>query len=184
MLDLMPIHGLRVPGQAARWVSCPGCGLSLPDASGSVDGRRNTSSACWALYAEVEGYEFSHLAQLGEHHQLLVDAYGAQHVGSQTPPIRTAFSLIGLELALVEGWSGIAVRDAHQALARRFRSWPLFEPPAQRASVTVLDLALATTPAEYEVTLMRWATAVWRTWEPAHDQVRTLIASRLHPGSP
>jgi hypothetical protein len=178
MLSRMSI-GRAQRTDAARWSRCPGCGLRLPDPDGEVDPRRNSSGACWALYGEVEGYELSYVAQLGNRHQLLVDTYGAQHVGPKTPAIGGTFCLIGLELALVEGWSGIAVRDAHQELARRFRTWPTFTPPARPADVTVFDLALATTPDEYETILVRWAAAVWATWEGAHQQARDLIEQRL-----
>jgi hypothetical protein len=179
MLSAMPTRGPETPNRGARWSSCPGCDLRLPDANGEVDPRKGSSAACWILYGEVEGYELSHVARLGRCHQLLVDTYGAQHVGRETPAIRAAFCLIGLRLVLVDGWSGIAVRDAHQELARRFRTWPTFDPPAQSASLTVFDLALASSPDDYELILARWAEAVWSTWLPAHERVRNLIKQRM-----
>ena len=82
------------------WTECPGCGLRLPD-RGDLDPRTHASAACRMLYGEVQGYELDHLAELGRHHQVLVDVYGAQHIGPATPGIRSAFCLIGLELSLV-----------------------------------------------------------------------------------
>ena len=119
------------------------------------------------------GHEAGHLAELGRFHQLTVDAYGAQHAGAPTPPISTAFALLGLHLALDEGWSGTAVRAAHQALARRHRSWPVFRAPAEPGSLTIADVAASTSPAEHAERVQAWAASVWEAWRPAHDAIRT-----------
>lgn len=79
-------------------VECPGCGLKLPNQNLDPDGRYNASGECFALYGELTAYNMMR-ANLTFIHQLAVDAYGAQHAGSTTKTIRTAFSLIGLCLA-------------------------------------------------------------------------------------
>jgi hypothetical protein len=137
------------------------------------------SEACHQLYGEVDGYESQHRVALGRWHQLLVDAYAAQHAGDRTPPIGTAFALIGLKLALEDGWDGLRVRDAHQQLANRYREWPRFPLPADRGTVTVLDLALASSPAEHVELLRSWAASVWNAWHAAHSDVATLVHERL-----
>jgi hypothetical protein len=131
------------------------------------------------VYGEVAGFESQHVAELGRWHQLLVDTYAAQHAGERTPRIGTAFALIGLRLALVDGWDGLSVRDAHQDLARRYGSWPAFTPPERRGDLTVLDLALASTPAEHVERLRAWAASVWEAWADAHAAVAALIGERL-----
>jgi hypothetical protein len=161
------------------WTECPGCGLSLPGSSASEGSRLNASAACRYLYAEATSFEFGHLAILGRHHQLLVDTYGAQHAGPKVPRIGPAFGLIGLCLALEDGASGPAVRAAHQYLAQHYRGWPAFELPARTAYLTVFDLALATTPSDFERILHRWAGEVWLEWAPAHATVAALIQERL-----
>jgi hypothetical protein len=169
---------------------CPGCGVGLPGSAEPWDPRSLASEACHALSGEVAGFESQHIVELGRWHQLLVDTYAAQHTGERTPAIGTAFALIGLHLALEEGWDGLAVRDAHQELARRYRDWPRFPAPDERASLTVLDLALASTPEDHGERLRAWAADVWRAWAGSHATVEALIAERLprdrrsHPEPP
>ena len=164
---------------ARRWTECPGCGLNLPGSSTSSDSRLNASAACRQLYGEATSLEFGHLAILGRHHQLLVDTYGAQHAGTGVPRIGPAFGLIGLCLALEDGASGLTVRAAHQYLAQHYRDWPAFERPARTAHLTVFDLALATTPSEFERILFAWAGEVWTEWATVHATIAALIRERL-----
>ncbi len=135
--------------------------------------------ACWQLYGEVLGYEAEHLSELGRFHQLMVDAYGAQHAGGPTPRIATAFGLIGLHLALEEGMSGIEIRAAHQHLARHFAEWPAFARPTRPATLTVSDVAAAGSPEAHADLVQRWARSVWSSWDAAHERVATLVAERL-----
>jgi hypothetical protein len=158
---------------------CPGCGVELPGTAEPWDPRSLASEACHGLYGEVAGFESQHVAELGRWHQRLVDTYAAQHAGSRTPLIGTAFALIGLHLALEEGWDGLAVRDAHQDLAGRYREWPAFPAPERRGALTVLDLALASTPEEHVERLRAWAADAWQAWAASHATVEALIAERL-----
>src|SRR5437763_7675505 len=157
---------------AAETSDCPGCGVSLPVSDWPVRSRANASPACWQLYMSVVGHEFAHLPQLGALHQLTVDAYGAQHAGEQVPAIGVAFALIGLHLALDDGWSGSHVRAAHQYLADRGGEWPVFSAPPSRAALTIADVAGSPTPEEHATRVRAWATSVWEAWAPEHDHVR------------
>jgi hypothetical protein len=161
---------------------CPGCGLVLPGSGALWERRSLASEACHALYGEVAGYELEHLVRLGKWHQLLVDTYAAQHAGPETPLIGTAFALVGLALALEDGWDGLRVRDAHQQMAREFQGWPRFELPPSRGSVTVFDLAMAGSPEAHVERLGVWAADVWAAWSASHAAVRALISERL-PGA-
>ena len=97
-------------GGGAGWefvnglTTCPGCGLRAHTGSGIPTGRLNASADCEAIYGEVIGFASEHL-ELLRLHQLTVDAYGAQHPGPPTKPIRLAYSLVGLHLALELGIS-------------------------------------------------------------------------------
>lgn len=182
-----------------RWTVCPGCGLALPDAASprdvasprdaapardaplARDRRRNASAACWRLYGEVLGYESQHIAVLGRLHQLTVDAYGAQHAGGGTPPIGPTFGLLGLRLALEDGWTGRQVRDAHLYLARTFRDWPTWDPPPRPAQLTVFDVAGAGSPEAHADSVERWARAVWASWTAEHGRVAALVGALLPP---
>ena len=160
--------------------ACAGCGLELPGTGEPFDSRSTASTECRLVYAEVAGYELEHVAFLGRWHQLLVDTYGAQHVGASTPRIGPAFALIGLHLALERGWDGPAVRDAHQVLARHRRDWPSFMPaPRLAGGLTVADLARAGSRQVHIVLLQAWAGEVWAGWKERQDAVRALAAAHL-----
>jgi hypothetical protein len=158
---------------------CPGCGAVLPGPATTSDPRSGASDACRAVYAEVAGYELSHVAELGRWHQLLVDTYGAQHPSDTGPAIGTAFALIGLQLALEDGRSGLEVRDAHQLLGNRYRDWPRFAAPVAGGRLTIVDLALAADPGTYVETIHRWAREVWAAWTEQHAAVGALVRDRL-----
>jgi len=153
--------------------------VELPGSAEPWDPRSLASEACHALYGEVAGFESQHIVELGRWHQLFVDVYAAQHAGERTPAIGTAFALIGLHLAIEAGWDGLAVRDAHQDLARRYREWPAFPGPERRGDLTVLDLALASRPHEHVERLHAWGVDVWHSWAASHRAVAALIAERL-----
>jgi hypothetical protein len=157
--------------------TCRGCGVVLPGSGDPWNPRSLASEACHALYGEVAGYESQHVVELGRWHQLLVDAYAAQHAGERTPPIGIAFALIGLHLALDGGWDGVRVRDAHQRLASASRSWPRFEAPKGRGDLTIFDVAMARSTGEHVERLRTWATAVWTAWAGSHEAVRALVRS-------
>lgn len=75
-------------------------------------------------------------------HQLVLDAYTAQHADDQTKPITTTFALLGLCLACERGLSGRAVQRAHQARAQGVQEWPHLRLPSgvgPLAVATVLD---------------------------------------------
>jgi hypothetical protein len=161
------------------WDRCPGCGVELPGDGSPADPRRNATASCWQLYGELAGYEGQHMVELGQHHQMMVDAYGAQHAGGTARAIGPAFGLIGLYLAFEQGWSGSEVRDAHHWLAERFDAWPEFQPLATAATVTVEDVALTGTVDERAAALRAWAAAVWESWRPEHLRVAALLDERL-----
>lgn len=113
------------------------------------------------------------MAVLGQLHQLTVDAYAAQHPGPQVPAITLPFALIGLHLTLEEGWSGSAVRAAHQALARHHSRWPRFVAPGERGAMTAADVAAAASAHQHAELVRAWATGVWEAWEAEQPAVRS-----------
>lgn len=151
---------------------CPGCGARLPRSTWPVDRRRNASSACWERYTLVLAHEAEEIVRLGRLHQLTVDTYAAQHPGPSVPPIAIPFALIGLHLALDEGWSGAAVRAAHGWLAQRADAWPAFTPPSSFGPLTADRIAQATRPEIHARLVEAWANGTWAAWRPAHERVR------------
>jgi hypothetical protein len=162
--------------------ACPGCRLVLPGA-GPRSSRINASAACVAVHDRIAAFEAQH-ASLARYRQLRVDTYGAAHPGVPTPPIRVAYGLVGLHLALDRGVSGDGVRLAHSSMGRPGPGWPRFD-GAPTAEVTVLDVAAAGADAGsirgHAETLVRWARSVWSAWTPAHGPVAELTG-RLFTG--
>jgi hypothetical protein len=127
---------------------------------------------------EVTGFELEHTAQLGRFHQLLVDAYGAQHADAVGTGIRVAYSLVGLFLTLERGMNGLQVRRIHQSMGKPQPSWPQFPRPADVGQVTLLDVALAGARAAsvegHARALDKWARSVWEAWSAQHAAVAAL----------
>lgn len=165
--------------------TCPGCGLRAPASAWLASGRVNASGACEEICGEVSGFESQHL-ELFRFHQLTVDAYGAQHPGPPDKPIRLAYSLVGLHLALERGISNTGVRTAHTLMGRPQPDWPPFAPAPPPAAVTVLEVAEAGARAEsvhgHAAATTRWAEAVWESWAGQHPEVIALTG-RLFTGA-
>jgi hypothetical protein len=156
---------------------CPGCGLEVASNDRELDRRYNASTACRRIYDELSAYSMSH----GDEdfiHQLVVDAYAAQHSGPGLKPITTAFALIGLYLTFERGFTGREVQRAHMVLGRTGR-WPHFHPPDRKAAVTVLDVLRGITTANYRGKIERWGRAVWETWSAEHGNIARLAAMHL-----
>jgi len=151
----------------------------LPVSDSPIDPRRNASPACWDLYMMVVGHELAHVPQLGSLHQLTVDAYAAQHAGPQAPAIGVAFALIGLLLALDEGWTGGAVRAAHQHLAADHLDLPQFTPPSVPAPLTIAHVAGSRGPQAHARRVHKWAASVWHAWSTEHARVLELADRTL-----
>lgn len=151
---------------------CPGCGARLARSTWPVDRRRNASSACWERYTLVLAHEAEQIVRLGRLHQLTVDTYTAQHPGANVPAIAVPFALIGLHLALEEGWSGTAVRAAHGWLAQRRGAWPTFAPPSAFGPLNADRVAEAVKPEVHARLVEAWANGTWAAWRAEHDRVR------------
>lgn len=165
------------------WTVCPGCRLQLPTEDRARDHRVDASAECLHLYGEVVGFATQH-PPLMRLHQLTVDAYGAQHGGGGTPPIRLAFSLVGLYLALEQKFTGPQVRAAHQRMGKPDASWPMFAPPEDLGSLTVMTVAerglMRDSESGHLQAAAAWAQSVWRTWVTQHQDVIELT-KRLFP---
>ena len=145
--------------------TCLGCGIVRPSSDWPAPDGFAASRECWMKYGELASVTQT-LRDPAFPHQHLVDAYAAQHALPDSPPIRTAFALIGLYLACERGLTGRQVQLEHVRLAKTRRDWPRFFRKVN-AAMTVGDA----TPSN----LLEWAAAVWREWEPDHPRVRALL---------
>jgi len=159
-----------------RFVKCPGCGAELPDRQLPMSDRYLASGECWELYGELTASNMERMDPFF-HHQLCVDAYGAQHAGESAKPIAAAFALVGLYLAAERGYTGRQVQQAHMELAKKAGkefAWPRFEPPERTWAVTVAEVWNAEAGEKREKMIKTWAETVWRGWAHEHGRVRAL----------
>lgn len=95
----------------------------------------------------------------------------AQHGGGGVPPIRLAYSLVGLHLALERGLTGDEVRATHQRMGRPDASWPVFVPPSDLGPITVMTVAeeglMVASEAGHAAATKRWAHEVGVMARPA-----------------
>jgi hypothetical protein len=160
---------------------CPGCGM-IDDHASAIRKEMSCTEGCWDRYLAVAAFETEHLMELGRFHQLMVDTYGAQHPETPTPPIRVTYSLIGLYLSIVLGWSGFDVRNVHSRMGKPQPWWPTFRRSAERSSITAADVVLAGQqegPSGHARLMDLWALSVWGTWASEHDNIAKFAAA-LH----
>lgn len=155
----------------------------MPRLDAPADHRVNASPECLQVCAAVSGFAFQHPPIL-RLHQLTVDTYGAQHGGGNSTPIRLAYSLVGLHLALEHLLPGDQVRAAHQRMGKPDSTWPAFTPPENVGPVTVLAVAeqgvMAGSVSGHAAAVEVWAQHVWRSWTDQHAATADL-ARRLLP---
>jgi hypothetical protein len=139
--------------------------------AGDVAGncRYHASRECWQQFGEITT-DYLTRNDPDFLYQLAVDSYGAQHVGEATPNIGTAFSLIGLYLALECEYSGRRVQRAHMILAKRKRKWPRMESPSFAGTINVGEV-LKETEGRRDRMLKVWGRSVWEAWIASHAWV-------------
>lgn len=156
---------------------CPGCGAAINSQKSGLDTRFNATSACVAKYHELSIYTLQ-LRDPEFTHQLIVDAYAAQHSSRQMPHITVTFALIGLYLVCNHGYTGKQAQRAHMILAHKTKSWPQFLPDDRKAELTVVDVIDCSDNMKKEM-IMKWAKAVWDSWKPEHQRVAQLVDKYL-----
>jgi len=118
-------------------------------------------------------------------HQLVVDAWAAQHATAESKPISPVFALIGLYLHLEHGYTGRQVQLAHMKLAKNRKLWPRLTPPIERGRITVNEPFRALgdavrDEAAVEQAIGRWCVSVWESWKISQDTIRELVKQELN----
>jgi len=161
-------------------IICPGCGLSLPSRKSNTTGSYyNTSTECWDLYTEVLATEYSNAFLFGQVHQMTVDAYAVQHAGGPHPDKSVDVHLYGLYLALEKGIRSPYIPPLHQQLVAAIEVWPHYEPPTNRAPLTVFDVAFCDSTEDHIRVVREWAQAVWESWSDYHAEVARVVSQHL-----
>ena len=157
--------------------TCPGCGLVKPASGAAYDRKFHASAECWEVFEEVLAVEFQDATIFGRAHQVTVDAYAVQHAGGRHPDKSVCVHFVGLHLAIERGVTPGEIAPRLQRFASRMTSWPHFDLPAERARLTIQDVALALGDREAHVEKVKaWGREVWDCWRPHHAAVRALAA--------
>ena len=156
-------------------VVCPGCGLSMPRRDGpQPDIYFNTSRECWAVYNEVLAEEFNNPEIFAQIHVMSVDTYAVQHAGAAHPDKSVCGHLCSLHLQLDRGVPSVSMPDILRRIISRTKTWPHFDRPDMRASLTAFDVAMAPTSEKVAVT-RRWAAGVWNAWREHHGAIARFV---------
>jgi hypothetical protein len=130
------------------------------------------------LYNDLAHYTLAH-PDPAFIHQLLVDAYTAQHADANTKPIAITFALIGLYLVVEKNFTGKQVQRVHMQLARSRKVWPSFGLPDDRGTMTVADVASVPPGAERDAAIHQWCAAVWQAWRGSRELIAGLLRNEL-----
>lgn len=132
------------------------------------------SAACWASFGELLAVQYA-TPQRMAFHQLVVDAYAAQHPGGDDRRAvqSVAIHLMTLALVLEDGADPAEGPGLHRDMVRG----PVFGALVRRAPApddrTVVDVPLTGSVAEAESATRAWARDVWASWSQEHATLRT-----------
>jgi len=153
-------------------VLCPGCRLLFKSENLLSSERFNASGECYKLFNKLSAYTLSNSDERFIH-QLIVDAYGAQHAGGCTKNITVIFALIGLCLVIEHNYTGRQVQLFHMKIPKQH--WPYLEPPKSSASIKINDVVNAKTNIQKELLIRKWVNAVWNSWVEQHKYIRRIV---------
>jgi hypothetical protein len=97
-------------------------------------------------------------------HQHVVDAFAAQNADPQTKPIALMFALVGLYLRAERRLTGAEIQDIHVALACSKQSWPVISLPAERGTLSVVEVVAVPEGPEREAAIDAWCSDVWAAY--------------------
>jgi hypothetical protein len=152
-------------------IHCPECGALVSDVEGPTYG--TGAPGCWAVFGEITGREFSDPAYRA-HRRSPIDAYAVQHPGSPSPRASKSawVHLVGLCLVVERRFPVDAAVRAIAGLASGAPAFPWLEPPVDRGSVTVIDVAAEVDVAAHVRAMQRWADSAWGAWAQHHPAIR------------
>ncbi len=140
--------------------TCELCGAPLPP-----------NTTCRQLYDQLAFYTLAHQDQQYFIHQLIVDAYGAQHIAASTKPVAVFSTLVGLYLFSECGCSGKEVQDAHRRFGNSMKAFKRSGLPAGKAAMNIAMVLRVPEGQQRDEAIKQWAREVWHSWQGERDQV-------------
>jgi hypothetical protein len=108
-------------------------------------------------------------------HQHVVDAFAAQHADERSKPISVTFALVGLYLLIEKQFSGMQVQRAHMELARHRQSWPTFDLPDDRGTITAIEVMAASEGPERDKAIHAWCASIWASLAENREKIVELL---------
>ncbi len=179
-----PPHRLQDPFAGLAVPVCPGCGVSAPTAGGLAPVENRASAGCYALYGQLIARDYSNPEYYRLAHQVIVDAYAAQHAGGTSRREIQTVALCLMTLCLfVEGGVPPAQGPAlHKRMVAQRPDFTWLQPPAMRGLMTVAEVLIAHTAEEHAHLAVQWGTQVWQAWKPHHATIRAWNTAVPRPG--
>lgn len=114
-------------------------------------------------------------------HQNIVDAFAAQYADETTKPIKLAFGLMGLYLALEKSFTGKMVQREHMNMAKLNleKNWPIFPIHKREFAMDIFDVLKTKLGEERDRAIRQWCVAVWEGYADCQSQVREWVISEL-----
>jgi hypothetical protein len=152
---------------------CPGCADSFDAVDGPVHPYMVSSPGCWAAFGERLAADYSSPARMA-HHQVVVDAYAAQHPGDATLPQQVqsvGLHLMTLCLVLEHGANPGDGPALHRGMVRRPAFFRL-----ERSGPGRLTVRHVPVDGPIGQAALEWGAAVWQSYEQAHPTVHAWLA--------
>ena len=156
-----------------RTSTCPGCGLTALKAAGPAPQEQAASAACWAAYGQLLSRSYTDRNYWAVH-QIVVDAYAAQHAGgtSRREVQAVALCLMTLCLFIEHDVDPVQGPALHKRMVARRPDFTWLTPPAQHSLMTVADVLTAQDADQHCRLVGKWGNQVWRAWAPHHATIR------------
>ena len=151
---------------------CPGCAATFEEVDGPTHRYMTSSPGCWHRFNEVLAADYASPERMA-FHQVVVDAYAAQHPGDGSLPQQVqsvGLHLMTLCLFLEHGADPALGTQLHRRMIGRpqFRRLERSGP----GELTVADLPEDASPEATRAAALAWAACVWETYRAEHATVR------------
>ncbi|MEI6553406.1 MAG: DUF5946 family protein [bacterium] len=130
------------------------------------------------LYDELSIYTLEHKGP-DFIHQYVVDTYTAQNATLKIPSISITCALVGLYLHCEKGFTGREVQKFHMKMIKQKKTWPTFDFPTERGSITIADVLNAPAGELRDNLINTWSKSVWTAWTKNKSRIEQLIESEL-----
>lgn len=133
------------------------------------------------LYNQLAFYTLAH-PDPAFIHQLVVDAFAAQHADENSKPIVVVFALIGLYLHLEKGYTGKQVQRAHMQLAVWPNRWQKPPLPSDRGEIRIQHVLAIEPGAARDAMIDHWCASVWESWRESRPEIIEISRKCLEIG--